>query len=495
MTHPRYPHLLEPITLGAGPDALTLRNRVVMGSMHTGLEDHPWDIDKLAAFFEERARGGVGLIITGGYAPTKRGWLKPFASEMTNRLHAKRHERVTGPVHDAGGAIALQVLHAGRYGYHPLSQSASRQEVADHAVQAERDVDQGRRPHRDRLREERRARAEGGLRRRRDHGLRGLPHQPVPRRPHQRPRRPVGRVGRAPHALPRRGRTPLARAGRRRLPDRLPDLPARPGRGRPDLGGDRRARAAPAGRRRHGLQHRHRLARGAGPDDHHAGAARRLAVLHRSAQAGRRRPGLRVEPDQHPRARRGDPRERRGRPGLDGPPAAGRRGLRRQGDGRARRRDQHLHRLQPGLPRPRVRQRARLLPGQPARLPRDRAGAHADAAQADGGRRRRRTGRPRRGRQRGRARLRRDPLREVSRARRPVPPGDGRPRQGGLRRHPALLHPSPRGPRCRRTPLDGGHRRRPRRLRPGDRLDRRRAPDARRSPASTTRAWRRTPTC
>lgn len=125
MTHPRYPHLLEPITLGAGPDALTLRNRVVMGSMHTGLEDHPWDIDKLAAFFEERARGGVGLIITGGYAPTKRGWLKPFASEMTNRLHAKRHERITGAVHEAGGAIALQVLHAGRYGYHPFSQSAS----------------------------------------------------------------------------------------------------------------------------------------------------------------------------------------------------------------------------------------------------------------------------------------------------------------------------------------------------------------------------------
>jgi 2,4-dienoyl-CoA reductase (NADPH2) len=125
MTHPTYPHLLEPITLGAGPDALTLRNRVVMGSMHTGLEDHPWDIDKLTAFFTERARGGVGLIITGGYAPTKRGWLKPFASEMTNRLHAIRHQRITGAVHEAGGAIALQVLHAGRYGYHPLSQSAS----------------------------------------------------------------------------------------------------------------------------------------------------------------------------------------------------------------------------------------------------------------------------------------------------------------------------------------------------------------------------------
>ena len=125
MTHPVYPNLLEPITLGAGADALTLRNRVVMGSMHTGLEDHPWDIDKLAAFFAERARGGVGLIITGGYAPTKRGWLKPFASEMTNRIQAARHERVTGAVHEAGGAIAMQILHAGRYGYHPLSQSAS----------------------------------------------------------------------------------------------------------------------------------------------------------------------------------------------------------------------------------------------------------------------------------------------------------------------------------------------------------------------------------
>jgi 2,4-dienoyl-CoA reductase (NADPH2) len=107
-----YPHLLEPITLGD----LTLRNRVVMGSMHTGLEDYPWDIDKLAAYFAERARGGAGLIVTGGYAPNKRGWLKPFASEMTTRMQAIRHQRVTGAVHEAGGAIALQILHAGRYG-------------------------------------------------------------------------------------------------------------------------------------------------------------------------------------------------------------------------------------------------------------------------------------------------------------------------------------------------------------------------------------------
>ena len=117
-----YPHLLTPLTVGD----LTLRNRVVMGSMHTGLEDRVRDLPALAAYFAERARGGVGLIVTGGYAPNKRGWLKPFASEMTTRLQATRHREVTGAVHEEGGAIALQVLHAGRYGYHPLSVSASR---------------------------------------------------------------------------------------------------------------------------------------------------------------------------------------------------------------------------------------------------------------------------------------------------------------------------------------------------------------------------------
>ncbi len=116
-----YPHLLDPITVGP----LTLPNRVVMGSMHTGLEDRVWDLPALTAYFVERARGGVGLMITGGYAPTRRGWLKPLASDMTTRLQAMRHRELTGAVHDAGGAIALQVLHAGRYGYHPLSVSAS----------------------------------------------------------------------------------------------------------------------------------------------------------------------------------------------------------------------------------------------------------------------------------------------------------------------------------------------------------------------------------
>ncbi len=116
-----YPHLLEPLSLGS----LTLRNRLVMGSMHTGLEDSALNTGKLAAYFAERAKGGVGLIITGGYAPNKRGWLKPLASEMTTRLQAMRHREITGAVHAEGGAIAMQVLHAGRYGYHPFSVSAS----------------------------------------------------------------------------------------------------------------------------------------------------------------------------------------------------------------------------------------------------------------------------------------------------------------------------------------------------------------------------------
>ncbi len=116
-----YPHLLEPITLGG----TTLRNRVVMGSMHTGLEDRAKHLPELAAYFAERARGGVGLIVTGGYAPNVRGWLLPFGSMLTRSRQADRHRAVTDAVHAEGGAIALQILHAGRYGYTPLSVSAS----------------------------------------------------------------------------------------------------------------------------------------------------------------------------------------------------------------------------------------------------------------------------------------------------------------------------------------------------------------------------------
>ncbi|WP_204080389.1 NADPH-dependent 2,4-dienoyl-CoA reductase [Mycobacterium riyadhense] len=120
MTGP-YPNLLSPLDLGF----TTLRNRVVMGSMHTGLEDRVRHIDRLAAYFAERARGGVGLIITGGYAPNRTGWLLPFASQLVSSAEARRHRRITTAVHDSGAKILLQILHAGRYAYHPLSVSAS----------------------------------------------------------------------------------------------------------------------------------------------------------------------------------------------------------------------------------------------------------------------------------------------------------------------------------------------------------------------------------
>ncbi|GIM91305.1 NADPH-dependent 2,4-dienoyl-CoA reductase [Paractinoplanes toevensis] len=116
-----YPTLLSPLDLGH----TVLRNRVVMGSMHTKLEDRASDLPKLAAYFAERARGGVGLMVTGGYAPTWRGWLAPFGSMMTSERHADAHRLVTDAVHEHDGKILLQVLHAGRYSYHPFSLGAS----------------------------------------------------------------------------------------------------------------------------------------------------------------------------------------------------------------------------------------------------------------------------------------------------------------------------------------------------------------------------------
>lgn len=121
MSSSRFPHLFEPLELGH----TTLRNRVVMGSMHTGLEDRAWNTNRLAAYYAERAHGGVGLIITGGYAPNRTGWLLPFGAKLTSSTEAYRHRAITRAVHEAGGKIALQILHAGRYAYVPGSVSAS----------------------------------------------------------------------------------------------------------------------------------------------------------------------------------------------------------------------------------------------------------------------------------------------------------------------------------------------------------------------------------
>ena len=117
-----YPHMLAPLDLGF----TTLANRVVMGSMHTGLEDGRKHFPAMAAFYAERARGGVGLMVTGGFAPNIEGWAKPFAGTLATHAASRRHRQVTDAVHAEGGKIALQILHTGRYGYSPLCVAPSR---------------------------------------------------------------------------------------------------------------------------------------------------------------------------------------------------------------------------------------------------------------------------------------------------------------------------------------------------------------------------------
>ncbi len=117
-----YPNMLKPLDLGF----MQLPNRVMMGSMHTGLEEARGGMDKLACFYAERAAAGVGLIVTGGIAPNISGWVAPFAGRMSSRRDARRHRIVTEAVHAEGGRICMQILHAGRYGYHPLCVAPSR---------------------------------------------------------------------------------------------------------------------------------------------------------------------------------------------------------------------------------------------------------------------------------------------------------------------------------------------------------------------------------
>ncbi len=116
-----FPHLLSPLDLGF----TTLRNRVIMGSMHTGMEDRFFNYPKLAAFYRERARGGAGLIVTGGISPNRAGWLLPFGGTMNHWLDTWNHRCVTDAVHAEGSKILMQILHAGRYGYQPFVVSAS----------------------------------------------------------------------------------------------------------------------------------------------------------------------------------------------------------------------------------------------------------------------------------------------------------------------------------------------------------------------------------
>ncbi|WP_156115052.1 NADPH-dependent 2,4-dienoyl-CoA reductase [Pseudomonas sp. ML96] len=120
-----YPNLLAPLDLGF----TTLKNRTLMGSMHTGLEEKPGGFERMAAYFAERARGGVGLMVTGGIGPNEEGGVYSGAAKLTTVEEAEKHKIVTKAVHEAGGKIAMQILHAGRYAYSPKS-------VAPSAIQA-----------------------------------------------------------------------------------------------------------------------------------------------------------------------------------------------------------------------------------------------------------------------------------------------------------------------------------------------------------------------
>ena len=125
MTASHYPHLMAPLDLGF----TTLRNRSLMGSMHTGLEEKPGGFERMAAYFAERAKGGVGLMVTGGIAPNDEGGVYSGAAKLSTAEEAEKHLVVTRAVHDAGGKICLQILHAGRYAYSP-------RQVAPSAIQA-----------------------------------------------------------------------------------------------------------------------------------------------------------------------------------------------------------------------------------------------------------------------------------------------------------------------------------------------------------------------
>ncbi len=118
----KYKHIFEPLDLGF----TILKNRILMGSMHTGLEEEKNGIERIAAYYAERAKGGVGLIVTGGISPNIQGWTGPFAARMSTKKHAKQHQKITEAVHKEGGKICMQILHSGRYGYHPFNVAPSK---------------------------------------------------------------------------------------------------------------------------------------------------------------------------------------------------------------------------------------------------------------------------------------------------------------------------------------------------------------------------------
>ncbi len=275
----------------------------------------------------------------------------------------------------------MQILHAGRYAYHPLSVAPSAHALADHAVQAARADALGRAARRSPTTRAARALAQragyDGVEIMGSEGY--LINEFVAPRTNHRDDEWGGAFEnriRFPVEIVRRTREAVGTE----LHHRLPAVDARPRRGRQHVGRGRRARAGGRGGGRDDHQHRHRLARGARADDRDDGAARGLRLGHPAAEGRRADSAGHHQPDQRPGRGRGGARARRRRHGVDGAPVPRRRRLRRQGGGGSRRRDQHVHRLQPGLPRPDLLAADRVVPRQSARVPRDEDRAEAGGA-------------------------------------------------------------------------------------------------------------------
>ena len=375
------PHPIRTCSRRSTSASRTLKNRVLMGSMHTGLEEATDGFERMAAFYAERARGGVGLIVTGGIAPNLAGRLEPLRlAARRSRWQVGRHRMITDAVHAAGGKIALQILHAGRYAYHPLvGRRHRRVALADHAVQAARTDRLGR------AQDDRRLRA---LRR----DSRSAPATTASRSWAPRAISSTSSSRRAPTIATTNGaaRSRTACAFRSRscartraavgpqLHHHLPAVDARPGRRRQHAGTRSSSSPRPieaAGRDDH--QHRHRLARGAHPDHRDDGAARGLRLGHRDGCKGAVVDSAdHHQPHQRSGRRRGRPRARRRRHGVDGAAVPGRSPI-----SSTRLRQERADEINTCIACNQAcldhifDAPARVLPRQSARLPRDRARA------------------------------------------------------------------------------------------------------------------------
>ena len=372
-----YPTLLSPLDLGS----ITLPNRVIMGSMHTGLEDRAKNTARLAAYFAERARGGVSLIVTGGYAPTRTGWLLPFGAKLTNRIEARRHRTITDAVHAEGGRIVLQILHAGRYSYWPLSVSASSIKAPINPFRPRRLTSWGvRRQIRAFVRCARLAQQAGydGVE------IMGGEGYFINQFLAERTNRRTDEWGGTPEKR-RRLAVEIVRGVRETVgPDfvisfrlSMADLVDRGQSWDEIVALAQEVEAAGATLINTDIGwHESRV-----PTI--VTSVPRAAFVDITARLAKHveHSGRGVEPHQHARDRRRNPRRRSRRPDVDGAADARRPRLGAQSRRGCLRRDQHLYRLQSGVPRSRIREQARLVPAQSARRTRNRAAPLADAPQ------------------------------------------------------------------------------------------------------------------